>query len=255
VQGALCLFFARNRARASNPSTASFELGGRLRAARRGCCFVRDGIGRRRGPARYQSRRRHHARARSASAQSPSMPEAQLPWGGRSPAVADAIGQELVRLSRAPYVTSDDPSEPTSSMTTRRAFAGSSTPCARRVASTSRDTRDRAFSGACTPHGDRPNRFSERVREYVPKESGEADALGRDLLVHVTSFFRDGATYEALKDRILPEMLRKKQPAAPCEFGCQVARPARRPTRSPSVCSRRSAHHRIWRSDLRHRCR
>ena len=41
-------------------------------------------------------------------------------------------------------------------------------------------------------------------------DPGEAKALAQDILIHVTSFFRDPVAFEALKQEILPELLKDK---------------------------------------------
>ena len=41
-------------------------------------------------------------------------------------------------------------------------------------------------------------------------DPAEAKALAEDILIHVTSFFRDPFAFEALKKRVLPELLKEK---------------------------------------------
>lgn len=46
--------------------------------------------------------------------------------------------------------------------------------------------------------------------ELLRNDSREAMALSQDILIHVTSFFRDRAAFEALKQHVLPELLKHK---------------------------------------------
>jgi two-component system, chemotaxis family, CheB/CheR fusion protein len=51
-------------------------------------------------------------------------------------------------------------------------------------------------------------------QEYVRllrEDKTEARALFEDILIHVTSFFRDAAVFERLKERVFPEILRQKR--------------------------------------------
>jgi two-component system CheB/CheR fusion protein len=58
----------------------------------------------------------------------------------------------------------------------------------------------------------------ERLREYVDllsENAAEIDHLYADLLIRVTSFFRDDEVFEALRDEVLPALLRKRDPDTP----------------------------------------
>lgn len=46
--------------------------------------------------------------------------------------------------------------------------------------------------------------------ESVRNDPGESKALAQDILIQVTSFFRDAAAFEALKQHVLPELLAHK---------------------------------------------
>jgi two-component system CheB/CheR fusion protein len=48
--------------------------------------------------------------------------------------------------------------------------------------------------------------------KYLQKQPGELDALFQDILINVTSFFRDPETFEALKQEVFP-ILTEKRPA------------------------------------------
>ena len=47
--------------------------------------------------------------------------------------------------------------------------------------------------------------------EYVREHPAEVDELFRDILIHVTGFFRDPGVFEALKRIVLPEILRGRK--------------------------------------------
>ena len=59
----------------------------------------------------------------------------------------------------------------------------------------------------------------------LEKESGEVDALFRDALIHVTSFFRDPAVFQTLQERVLPAIVKHKPLGEPIRFwvpGCST---------------------------------
>jgi two-component system CheB/CheR fusion protein len=58
----------------------------------------------------------------------------------------------------------------------------------------------------------------DSVDDYARKLIGdpiEINALYRDLLINVTSFFRDPGVFEALKITILPRLMQERRPDAP----------------------------------------
>jgi two-component system CheB/CheR fusion protein len=73
---------------------------------------------------------------------------------------------------------------------------------------------------------------------YLRKNASEVDALFRDLLIGVTSFFRDPEAFMALHCRRRPSSVcsRTSLPARRYECGFPVVPPARRPIPSPSCC-------------------
>ena len=59
----------------------------------------------------------------------------------------------------------------------------------------------------------------------LEKESMEVDALFRDALIHVTSFFRDPAVFQTLQERVLPAIVKQKPLGEPIRFwvpGCST---------------------------------
>ncbi|HEX6275520.1 MAG TPA: CheR family methyltransferase [Polyangiaceae bacterium] len=69
-------------------------------------------------------------------------------------------------------------------------------------------------------------RRTDAIQDYlalVQREPEEIRALYEDLLIHVTSFFRDREVFQRLEAEILPDILQKKAPEAPIRIwvaGC-----------------------------------
>jgi len=75
--------------------------------------------------------------------------------------------------------------------------------------------------------------------KYLHENRLELTALREDLLIHVTSFFREPDTFRALKETILPRIFRNKAPGEPLRVwvaGCSTGPPA---GRSAGVLPRR----------------
>jgi two-component system CheB/CheR fusion protein len=65
--------------------------------------------------------------------------------------------------------------------------------------------------------------------EYVATHSAEAEALYQDILINVTSFFRDPEAYELLKTRIFPELAARRprnDPVRVWALGCSTGEEA-----------------------------
>ena len=59
----------------------------------------------------------------------------------------------------------------------------------------------------------------------LEKEAPEVDALFRDALIHVTSFFRDPAVFQTLQESVLPQIVKRKQLGEPIRLwvpGCST---------------------------------
>jgi two-component system CheB/CheR fusion protein len=70
-----------------------------------------------------------------------------------------------------------------------------------------------------------PADYVERLRE----DQNEIDALYHDLLINVTSFFRDPEMFEALKASVLPDLVKRKPPNEPFRIwvpGCSTGQEA-----------------------------
>ena len=65
--------------------------------------------------------------------------------------------------------------------------------------------------------------------EYLQKNKPELDILFQDLLIPVTSFFRDTATFDILCETVFPEIIKNKPAATPLRFwiaGCSTGQEA-----------------------------
>jgi two-component system CheB/CheR fusion protein len=61
--------------------------------------------------------------------------------------------------------------------------------------------------------------------EYLRKNTAEVESLYQDILINVTSFFRDPGDFEALKERIFPRILEHRAPDEPVRIwvvGCST---------------------------------
>jgi two-component system CheB/CheR fusion protein len=77
-------------------------------------------------------------------------------------------------------------------------------------------------------NGGSPLRRLQNLREYVEllaQDPAEVSALAEEVLIHVTSFFRDPDLFEALRARVLPKLLAHRSPVAPIRIwipGCST---------------------------------
>ncbi len=64
-----------------------------------------------------------------------------------------------------------------------------------------------------------------RYLELLKEDAVELERLAKDLLINVTSFFRDPAVFEMLVDRVVPEMIQNQSPDLPLRIwvvGCST---------------------------------
>jgi len=72
----------------------------------------------------------------------------------------------------------------------------------------------------------------DRLEDYLQYLEGhpeELETLHQDLLIHVTSFFRDPATFEALQHKVFPELFKNRAPNTPFRLwvpGCSTGEEA-----------------------------
>ena len=86
-----------------------------------------------------------------------------------------------------------------------------------------------------------PRRFRLYV-DLLRERPGGAEALSQDLLIIVTSFFRDPGGLEALSVPVFPALMARRSPkrSGP-RLGARLLDAARKSTRSRSACSSASA--------------
>ena len=77
-----------------------------------------------------------------------------------------------------------------------------------------------------------------RYVKYVQQNPAELKALYQDMLINVTSFFRNPARLRCFEVPYLPRHPQAPHPKrSPSAFGSRAVPPAKRPTRWPSPCS------------------
>jgi len=81
------------------------------------------------------------------------------------------------------------------------------------------------------------DRIAAYIR-YLQENSQELDLLFKELLIGVTSFFRDSAVWEELLGKVIPALLASRPAGHALRGGFPVARPGRRLIPWP-WCSRR----------------
>ena len=117
------------------------------------------------------------------------------------------IAEELVRISRHPYLRGSIP--PQNDEGRQKLF----------ILIRSAFGTDLSFYKYATVQRRIERRMAlnkiERLDDYVrmvQAHPAELKTLYRDLLINVTTFFRDGAPFEALKDVVLPRIIARKKP-------------------------------------------
>ena len=132
------------------------------------------------------------------------------------------IAQELVRISRHPYVF--DPDIARAQADQEREFA--------EIFGILRTTSGVDFS--LYKHATIRRRIFRRMAlhkietladyaRFLRDRRSEADALFQDLLINVTAFFRDGEAWDFLAAKIIPRIVKGKRPSDPirvCSVGC-----------------------------------
>ena len=69
----------------------------------------------------------------------------------------------------------------------------------------------------------------EQYLDILLHDADERELLSQDLLINVTSFFRDGAVFDLMADRIVPELVSKQAPDHPLRIwiaGCSTGEEA-----------------------------
>ena len=177
-----------------------------------------------------RSRRSRGRRSSKGCLRAPSRPASWTPaW--RSPQLAE----ELVRLSHHSYTTTAEAKWP---------WHAPDDGMLQRIFSLVRNAVGIDFSEYKSATFERrlarrmALRRMENLQDYVKfleQTPDEARALYEDVLIHVTSFFRDPEAFEVLKKQVFPVILKhKRQRERPSGCGRRGAPPGKRSTRSPS---------------------
>ena len=70
---------------------------------------------------------------------------------------------------------------------------------------------------------------AEDYAQFLQKNPQEVNALYHDVLINVTSFFRDPATFDVLKERVFPKLIANRPPDEPVRIwvaGCSMGQEA-----------------------------
>src|SRR6201999_805699 len=69
----------------------------------------------------------------------------------------------------------------------------------------------------------------DKYAEYLQKNTEEVKALYEDIFIHVTDFFRDPESFEALREKTFPELIKGKNEDLPIRVwvpGCATGEEA-----------------------------
>ena len=170
--------------------------------------------------------------AQDDSAQQSGMPHSAIVTGSVDFVLPpDAIAREIVRIGRHPYTVprpeaAEPDAEPDLSQVLRLLHGGSGvdftdykfTTLYRRI------TRRMVL---------RQLNDLEQYAAFLRQNPAELEALYHDILINVTSFFRDPEVFDVLKEKVFPRLIKEACSTTPCESGPSVARLARRRIPSP----------------------
>jgi two-component system CheB/CheR fusion protein len=127
----------------------------------------------------------------------------------------DRIAEEVARIGHHPYVTNpqleqSEGSAPDRQVLMARIFRSLKQVCKVDFSDYKPGTiRRRVLRRMALRHMDDLEEYSK----YLQENRNEVEALYRDILINVTSFFRDPAAFEALQERVYPEILKDRAPA------------------------------------------
>jgi two-component system, chemotaxis family, CheB/CheR fusion protein len=152
------------------------------------------------------------------SAKYPSMPRNAIMSGCVDFVMPPAsIAQELARIGRHPYVASDSgqkskPVEPTEGRELETILSMVQDSTGVDFAHYKQSTMQRRIKRRMVLHQ------IEHMRDYlryIKRNPQEIDQLYRDILIHVTGFFRDPEAFEALRTVVLPGLFTERRPEDP----------------------------------------
>jgi two-component system, chemotaxis family, CheB/CheR fusion protein len=155
------------------------------------------------------------------SAKFGAMPEAAIETGAVDFALPiAALAQELVRLSRHPFVCggrAEVLTDPADDRDLKKALIllrnATGTDFGEYKAASIRRRLARRMAV-------RKMTTLEQYVRLLAEKPAEVQALLEDILIHVTSFFRDGDTFEKLKEHVFPEILKQKQRGGSIRIWC-----------------------------------
>ncbi len=135
-----------------------------------------------------------------------------------------ALGEELTRLARHPYLARREPVPPTprGAASLARVFGLVRAACGVDFSEYKPATFKRRLARRMAV------RRAQDIAAYLTllkEDPGEARSLHDDLLIQVTSFFRDRESFEELKATALPDVLKRKAAGAPIRawvVGCST---------------------------------
>jgi two-component system CheB/CheR fusion protein len=80
---------------------------------------------------------------------------------------------------------------------------------------------------------------SDRYLELLRKDQHERESLAKDLLIHVTSFFRDPRAFEVLAESVIPDLVRRQSSDQSIRVWVPACSTGEEPTQSRCCSSRR----------------
>jgi two-component system, chemotaxis family, CheB/CheR fusion protein len=165
------------------------------------------------------------------SAAYPDMPRSAIRSGAIDLALApEEIARELARLGRHPYVAPADTAQGGRPLAEEDHF--------KKILALLRSSAGVDFSAY------RDTTLRRRIMrrtflhtkenlaeyaEFLERDPGEVEALYHDILINVTSFFREPETFEALKSTVFPGILKGRDPGTPVRIwvaGCSTGQEA-----------------------------
>ena len=148
-----------------------------------------------------------------ATATQPSMPQSALDAGVADFCMSPAeIGDELMRLSKHPYIAASVASKLFDEDLRSKLFILIRNAFGVDFATYKQATLDRRIQRRMALH--KLTRFDDYLK-YVQANVAELNVLYSDLLINVTAFFRDKEPFEALKTHVFPKLIERRKPDEP----------------------------------------
>ena len=174
-----------------------------------------------------------------ASAKFSSMPKAAIELGCVDFILPPAkIAEELVRISKHPFMASlpvllDVERVASDEASLKRVFHLLNHACHVDFTHYKRGTMTRRMARRMALLN--LNSFPTYI-SFLEDNPDELQSLYQDLLIRVTSFFRDPEAFEGLTKVVFPDLLEKRRPTLPYEYGCPAVPAAKRSIRPRSAC-------------------